>query len=178
LASPLEKGCSALASSAQSRSRDRARRERPRRRHGSSALSRAARGAGGFKPGARAPDAPVVADGRETTLHRLLAYRRWTLLVPGSTGSRHLAALREIAAQVAAPIAVTSFEASDGGALQSLARKRLVLLVRPDRHVGLVARADDPGSLRTYLAVWLKEPVFAEARRVPAPWLESGAERA
>ena len=134
--------------------------------HRRSPLSRAPKGVRGLKPGDRAPDAPVVADGRETTLHRLLAYTRWTLLVPDSVGAEELERLRETVARVAGPIAVAPVGVPDGSDLAPLARERLMLLIRPDRHVGLIARSGDAADLRAYLADWLHaRPAPAEARR-------------
>lgn len=137
--------------------------------HGRSPLSRLGTGASGFKPGARAPDAPVVADGRETTLHRLLATTHWTLLVADSIDISELERLRETVAD-AGPIAVMPVGVPDGGRLAPLARKNLMLLIRPDRHIGLVVRSGDTARLRAYLADWLQaRAVPAEAKRPVLP---------
>jgi 2-polyprenyl-6-methoxyphenol hydroxylase-like FAD-dependent oxidoreductase len=137
--------------------------------HGRSPLSRAAKGVRGLRPGDRAPDAPVVAEGRETTLHRLLSYACWTLLVADSIGAEELGRLRAVVAGFAGPIAVRPVSVPDGGDLAPLARERLILLIRPDRHVGLVARIGDVAALRAYLADWF----HAGPARAQAPRAES-----
>ncbi|MFF4741011.1 FAD-dependent monooxygenase [Streptomyces sp. NPDC001262] len=116
-------------------------------REGALAEHRAARG--GLRAGDRLPDLPVTVDGEPWRLHDLLSYERWTLLVaPGADVDG--GELGDVLARCAVPVEVFRPKL-ERGAPGRLPRARLVL-VRPDRHVGLIAdRAD---VLDAYLHRW------------------------
>jgi 2-polyprenyl-6-methoxyphenol hydroxylase-like FAD-dependent oxidoreductase len=103
----------------------------------------------GLRAGDRVPDAPVVGDGRRTTVHALLAYDRWTLLAEPSAD---LAAIRRVTDRYRTPVKVTPVSADGPAAAAALGRTGTIRLVRPDRHVGLHARADDLETLDAYCA--------------------------
>lgn len=108
------------------------------RHHRRSPLSwHRAAGRGGLRAGDRVPAA----------LHPHLRYDRWTLLVPPGAGQAGLA--DDIAAS---PVRVVP------------AAVDKIVLVRPDRHAGLVADAGDRGALRSYLAAF-GQPAWARPSR-------------
>ncbi len=106
--------------------------------------------------GDRAPDVPVVADGARAMLHRLLSPRHWTLVLPAAP--EHGAAVRrarEVAAAFHAPIRVAPVAPAGATAARALGGDRLMILVRPDAHIGLLARCDDTRALAEYLDLFL-----------------------
>ncbi|GAA0385532.1 FAD-dependent monooxygenase [Streptomyces luteireticuli] len=115
--------------------------------HRAGALSEGrARGAGP-RPGDRVPDWGVVSETGTGRLHDLLSYQRWSILVTGDATGAGTADLRRIAGRYALPVAAFRIrtDALPDGTL---------LLVRPDGHVGLRARATDRRALRAYLDRW------------------------
>ncbi|GAA2931920.1 FAD-dependent oxidoreductase [Streptomyces thioluteus] len=98
---------------------------------------------GGLRPGDRVPDWDVVSETGPGRLHELLSYQRWSALVTGDG----TADLRRITGRYALPVAAFRIrtDALPDGTL---------LLVRPDGHVGLRARATDRRALTAYLDRW------------------------
>jgi hypothetical protein len=95
------------------------------------------------RAGDRIPDLPVRVEGRSRRTHELLSYDRWTLLTPGSDDD--LARPRRLVAPH--PIAVQRVAAAPGDTRGPVA---LLALVRPDRHIGYLARSTDAHGLRAY----------------------------
>ncbi len=106
-------------------------------------------GRGGTRAGDRVPDVPVTQGGRQRRLHDLLSYDRWTLLVEGEADT---AAARRAAGRYAAPVEAFGIRAGRGHA--GVLPTGTMLLVRPDGHVGLRARATDRPALDAYLRRW------------------------
>jgi hypothetical protein len=155
------------------------------RHHRRSPLSWHRAGRGGLRAGDRLPDLMVLADASRLTatrpgaagatapadatapagageprpvrLHSLLAYDRWTVLVhAAATDARTLAALRDTCARSAAAIKVVPISDTGNGGGKPPGRPQDVLVVRPDGYLGLVARLDQPDTLRDYLATYLR----------------------
>ncbi|GHF26669.1 hypothetical protein GCM10010218_04460 [Streptomyces mashuensis] len=99
--------------------------------------------------GARLPDLPATVAGRRRSLHELLSYDRWTLLAaPGApVDDERLAA---VTGRYAIPVR-TFRPRLDRGTERRLPAAAL-LLVRPDRHIGLAAH--DLPALETYIRRW------------------------
>ncbi|MFE3181895.1 FAD-dependent monooxygenase [Streptomyces violascens] len=118
-----------------------------------SGLPGSAVGGGGTpRAGDRLPDLPVVVAGRRRSLHDLLSYEKWTLLLlPGAWADD--AGVRRLADTYAAPIDVVRVHA-ESGRHSGLPRGEL-LLVRPDGYIGLRARAGDRARVAAYLDRWL-----------------------
>ena len=122
----------------------------------------------GPRAGDRLPDAPVVLDGEESTLHRNLATAGYHLVVCGPAKAWPDAAVGTVAGRYAELVTVHRLDREPApGVLHDpsgLAHRRLglsggeaaLILVRPD---GYVAYRSGPGGLaglRTYLASWLR----------------------
>lgn len=121
--------------------------------HRTSALSHNAAAGPGPRAGDRLPDTPVTHDGERTTLHALLSYDRWTLLTPPSTD---LAALRRLTGSYRAPIAVAPICTDYASTTTTLGLADTMLLVRPDRHIGLRTTGHDLTTLNDYCAKHLR----------------------
>lgn len=120
----------------------------------------------GPKAGDRLPDAPIVHNGRPSTLHAVVSPPRWHLLVCGPTDtwtgvaarigdrSRGLLGVHHLTAQQpAGPL-----HDPHGAALRRLGltpRHTAMYLVRPDGHVGYRAGGRQWGGLERYLGHWL-----------------------
>ncbi|MEV6669122.1 FAD-dependent monooxygenase [Streptomyces sp. NPDC051162] len=97
------------------------------------------------RPGDRLPDLAVTSGTGPGSLHDLLSYQRWSLLLTGDGGDT--SELRKLTEKYVMPIAlfrIRTEQPSDG----------TLLLVRPDGHIGLRARAADDRALRSYLDRW------------------------
>jgi 2-polyprenyl-6-methoxyphenol hydroxylase-like FAD-dependent oxidoreductase len=135
------------------------------RHHRKSPLSWHRSGWPGSAPraGDRMPDLPVVSraeDGRETRLHELLRYDRWTLLLNASrTDTATLRALREVCEPCPARVDVVPVTPARPEGAVALGRADTFRLVRPDGYVGLVAPVDRIDVLRDYLASFLSAPL-------------------
>ena len=127
--------------------------------HRESALSSHRKGGSRLRAGDRAPDVAVVSAGARTHLHRLLSMDHWTLLLrTHSDGSVAARCLHETVAPFKAQIRVASVAPVGKDAERALgwgSRDSHMLLVRPDGHIGLLARADDVRSLDDYLDAFL-----------------------
>lgn len=127
--------------------------------HRESVLSSHRGGGSRLRAGDRVPDVAVEADGMRTRLHRLLSMDRWTLLLrtdrdDGRAAQRLCGAVAPFKAQ----IRVASITPAGKDAERALGwdgQDGHMLLVRPDGHVGLLARADDVRSLDDYLDTFL-----------------------
>lgn len=109
-----------------------------------------------LRAGDRVPDVSVVAGGAPVSLHRLLSMQHWTLLLHGDQASEsHTGRLRQITGLYRTPIRVISAALTAGQAPHTLGPTNSLLLVRPDRHIGLLARLDDLATLRAYLDAFL-----------------------
>ncbi|MEV4443053.1 FAD-dependent monooxygenase, partial [Streptomyces sp. NPDC049577] len=125
------------------------------RHHGESELS-SGFARHGLHAGDRLPDLPVTAQRGPCHLHDLLSYDRWTLLlVPEEDGkgeTAETARLRALIDRHAVPVELFRVRP------QARARGGLspgsLLLVRPDGHIGLLARANDQHALHAYLSRW------------------------
>jgi 2-polyprenyl-6-methoxyphenol hydroxylase-like FAD-dependent oxidoreductase len=116
------------------------------------------------RPGDRLPDAPLRLDGAPTTLHRVCAGTRFTLLRTGPSRSG-AEALAPRYGRLVEQLRLS--RRPDAGALHDTdgtAHRRLGLdpdggqehvLVRPDGHVAYRARGADLGGLHAYLGRWL-----------------------
>lgn len=115
--------------------------------HRESALSQ------GEEAGDRLPDGPVTVEGRRCRLHELLSYGRWTLLVaPGARGRGvDEDRLRAVTDACALPVEVFRPRLDPGEGERRLPGRALVL-VRPDRHIGL--STDSMEELETYIHQW------------------------
>ncbi|WP_018263908.1 FAD-dependent monooxygenase [Methylobacterium sp. WSM2598] len=116
---------------------------------GATAPARAPRG---LRPGDRLPDAGE--DDTPDRLHGCLDYRSWTLLLPLDASAAEHAAIRSLLAPWSDTIRIRVAPAS---ARMILPRASLVL-VRPDRHVALIAQRRDLARLHRYAARWLVGP--------------------
>ena len=106
--------------------------------------------------GDRVPDVAVIADDKATRLHQLLSMQHWTLLL--HTTGQDSAAIRQaqaIAAAYRAAIRVVPVAPADPEVKRMLGPDEMIILVRPDRHIGLMARTDDMRALRDYLDTFL-----------------------
>jgi 2-polyprenyl-6-methoxyphenol hydroxylase-like FAD-dependent oxidoreductase len=103
-----------------------------------------------LRAGDRAPDVAIVADGRRTNLHRLLSLEHWTLFLPSGNkeGARRV---REAVASVRASIHVVSVAPANPEVERALGGEGFMMLIRPDGHLGLLARSDDSQALGDYL---------------------------
>lgn len=127
--------------------------------HRESVLSSHRGGGSRLHAGDRVPDVAVESDGMQARLHHLLSMDRWTLLLrtdrdDGGATQR----LHEAVAPFKAQIRVASVALADKDAERALGwdgQDSHMLLVRPDGHVGLLARADDVRSLDDYLDAFL-----------------------
>ncbi|NMH99775.1 FAD-dependent monooxygenase [Pseudonocardia acidicola] len=100
----------------------------------------------------------VTAGERQASLHQLLRYDRWTLLLNAAAAdTATLGALRNACAACPAPVAVVPITPGPDAA-RTLNRPDELTLVRPDGYVGLVAPAHRVDLLRDYLATFLAAP--------------------
>jgi 2-polyprenyl-6-methoxyphenol hydroxylase-like FAD-dependent oxidoreductase len=109
-----------------------------------------------LRAGDRVPDVAVFAEHTFVSLHRLLSMQQWTLLV--SIDDRDESAVertRAIAAAYRANIRVIGVRPQDHEAQQALGHPDSIILVRPDRHIGLLTRRDDLATLERYLDTFL-----------------------
>ncbi|RLV10261.1 2-polyprenyl-6-methoxyphenol hydroxylase [Streptomyces griseocarneus] len=110
------------------------------------------RGGGALRAGDRLPDLPVLQGGRRRSLHDLLSYDRWTLLVLPDDGDAVGPGLRRVVDRYAVPAEAFHVRpVPDGSAVLPGGS---LLFVRPDGHVGLRAGAEDGAALDTYLGRW------------------------
>lgn len=112
-------------------------------RHRRSALSVEASRAPGARAGSRVPNASVTVGGRKTQLHEVLGYDRWTLLAGPATDPAALAR----AIEHRPGIRLVRLDTDPDGAP---ALSAPLLLIRPDRHIGLRADATDVAALDAY----------------------------
>lgn len=123
--------------------------------HRASALSRMAVYTGRLRAGDRLPDVRVRGDRGETRAHELLSLRQWTLFVPSRAASEEsMARWRRLTERYRSRVRVEAFHA-EGMAAEALDGGGRSLVVRPDAHVGLVARGDDVATVGVYLDAWL-----------------------
>ena len=123
--------------------------------HRQSPLSSHRAGRRRLRAGDRLPDAAVFADGAKTSLHRLLSMEHWMLLLAGREDPKSPRRTRGVVGSFEAPIRVFSIAPSDANAERELGRKRLMVLVRPDGYVGLVAPIAGTSILDDYLKEFL-----------------------
>jgi len=121
----------------------------------------------GAKAGDRLPDAPIIHDGQNTTLHAVTARPGWHLLLCGRTSAwpaRELAPLGEhhtdlvTVHHLASTATPGALQDSDGSALRRLGlatNDTAVYLVRPDGHIGYRSGGNDLTGLHAYLRRWL-----------------------
>jgi hypothetical protein len=121
----------------------------------------------GPKAGDRLPDAPLVHDGQNTTLHAATARPGWHLLLCGPTSAWPTPELARIGERHADLITVHHLTNTDTlGVLQDpngpdrgrhgLATSGTALyLVRPDGHIGYRSGGNDLTGLHSYLRRWL-----------------------
>ena len=127
--------------------------------HRESVLSSSCGGGSRLRAGDRVPDVAVEVNGMRTQLHRLLSMDRWTLLLQtdrddGGAARRLHGAIAPFKVQIRVA-SVTPAGKDAERALGWDGQDSHMLLVRPDGHVGLLARADDVCSLNDYLDAFL-----------------------
>lgn len=113
--------------------------------HRSSALSVDIRRAPGPRAGDRIPDIAVTTD-QPTRFHDLLSYDRWTLL---ARPTANIATIRRIADKYRSTIRVVPIPQPDERT-EASENDDTLLLVRPDRHIGLRATSTDLAALDAY----------------------------
>lgn len=144
--------------------------------HRESPLSSHRAGRRRLRAGDRLPDAAVFAEGAKTTLHHLLSMKHWTLLLAGQVDAKSLRRAREVVAAFKAPIRVVSVAPSDANAARTLGREELMVLVRPDGYVGLVAPIADTSILDNYLDEFLARASWRSPTGNSSPRTDAGAE--
>ncbi|GAA0349280.1 FAD-dependent oxidoreductase [Streptomyces blastmyceticus] len=120
------------------------------RNHRKSALSTGRAGPGPLRPGDRLPDLRVTSETGSGRLHDLLSYQRWSLLVTGDGSGT--SELRKLTDRYVMPVALFTIRTEPPG--HRTRPEGTLLLVRPDGHIGLSARATDDRALTTYLDRW------------------------
>jgi hypothetical protein len=109
-------------------------------------------------PGDRMPDVTVhlPATDRSTRLHTLLTYRRWTLLLPAGLAEQLRSQLSAVLKPWRSQLQVVDVGRNTNSTpTELILRVDKLILVRPDRHVGLIVHQDDLIYLRRYLEQWL-----------------------
>lgn len=110
----------------------------------------------GIHAGDRAPDVVVVAGGEWSNLHQLCSIGHWTLVFGAGRGEGEVARrARAIVASFRAPIRVATMTPANADAERALGGGDVLMLVRPDGHIGLLARRDDTRALGDYLDTFL-----------------------
>jgi 2-polyprenyl-6-methoxyphenol hydroxylase-like FAD-dependent oxidoreductase len=121
----------------------------------------------GIAAGKRLPDAPILVDGRATTLHMMTTAPTFHLLLCGPLAAWRDVAATDVAGLLPDVVAVHRLSRDHGaGTLhdqQGLALRRLGVrpsepaqyLVRPDGYIGYRATGTDLTGLRGYLQRWL-----------------------
>jgi hypothetical protein len=112
------------------------------------------------RAGDRLPDGPIRHDGRDSTLHRLLAQPGWHLLdIGGTTGALPTDAWRDLTAHRLGSENDRDVDTVIGAAtarrLGLTPARNATILVRPDGHIGYRSDSDDPDQLVRYLDDWL-----------------------
>lgn len=122
-----------------------------------SPLSWTRAGTGHLHAGDHVPNVPVVSDdGQWANLHRLLSLRHWTLLLrTADAGEEAVQEAHEVVAKFRTQIHVAVIKPTDTATDRELGRDRLMMLVRPDGHIGLMAHLDDTNALNEYLDTYL-----------------------
>ena len=120
---------------------------------------------GGPKPGDRLPDAPIVREGRPTSLHEVLAAPRFHLLLCGAVDDAQLDRLASLERRYEGVLDVHrltrdgisgSLHDGEGTALGRLGVESTALYhVRPDGYIGFRSGGTDVDELEAYLARWL-----------------------
>lgn len=120
--------------------------------HHDSPLSCALTAVHALRPGDRLPDVALREGGVALRAHDLLGLSRWTLLAThdGADTDGHVQRLHHLAARYRSTIAVRAVHA-EGAAAKALDGAGRAVLVRPDGHVGAVARLHDATALAGYL---------------------------
>jgi 2-polyprenyl-6-methoxyphenol hydroxylase-like FAD-dependent oxidoreductase len=113
--------------------------------HRSSALSVDIRRASGPRAGDRIPDAAITTD-QPTRFHDLLSYDRWTLLTRPTAS---IATIQNIVDKYRSTIRVVPIS-QPAERTQVSEDDDTLLLVRPDRHIGLRATSTDFAALNAY----------------------------
>ncbi|WP_128565632.1 FAD-dependent monooxygenase [Methylobacterium crusticola] len=118
----------------------------------------------GVRAGGRLPDVEVTAGSGSVRLHALLAPIGWTLLAPTSVSAAAWHELRSTLTPWDGCVRLLRVGAA------TCARRRVVaegvfILVRPDRHVGLLVQHHETAKLRTYLARWLSPALTGSRSR-------------
>jgi hypothetical protein len=105
-----------------------------------------------LRPGDRLPDVALTERGRPVHAHDLLDLSRWTLLATDGdeASAEHVQRLQHLTARYRSSIAVRAVHA-EGAAAKALDGDGRAVLVRPDGHVGAVARLHDATALAGYL---------------------------
>lgn len=112
---------------------------------------------------------PVGGSEKITSLHEVIGYDHWTLLVSGTnTDLRTANRLVEVCAASPAAIDVVTVTGEHTGPGHGLGEPGQMRLVRPDGHIGLVAPAGAVGVLRSYLETYVHATTGAATDREPA----------
>jgi flavin-dependent dehydrogenase len=110
----------------------------------------------GVRAGDRVPDVAVRVNQCPVSLHRLLSMQRWTLLINTADGdSTALEQIRVVTGGYRTPIQVVGVQPLDRAAQQALGHDDGMVLVRPDRHIGLLTHRNDSATLQRYLDTFL-----------------------
>ncbi len=128
--------------------------------------------AGSAPAGVRQNGKPPVG-GPPVTLHKLLKYDCWTLLVSAPNADpAALRALSDACERYAAPIEIVGAVAANPSDARELGRPSDFCLIRPDGYIGLVSPLNRPDALRDYLAAFI--PAFSRPTMSAKASLVSG----
>ncbi|MEZ4391454.1 MAG: FAD-dependent monooxygenase [Polyangiales bacterium] len=115
--------------------------------HRGSPLSAALSRPRAAQPGDRLADVPVAHEGRVRPAHDLLSLKHWTLLAMTDERDPQLRRLREMTERYRSRIEVRAVR----GGGRAMEPSGSAVLVRPDAHIGAVARLVDVDALGRYL---------------------------
>jgi 2-polyprenyl-6-methoxyphenol hydroxylase-like FAD-dependent oxidoreductase len=106
--------------------------------------------------GDRVPDVSVTVNSDSVSLHHVLAYDRWTLIVNASSiEQERLQQLYKIISQYQTFIHVQPLVPANREAERALGQREQMILIRPDGHVGLLTHSHDLQTLEDYLDTFL-----------------------
>jgi len=111
----------------------------------------------GIRPGQRAPDLEVTANGQSTRLYQSLRQGRHVFLMPGQEPGRDLPPVMRIWQDQIEVVTAPDGFALEGGSY----------LLRPDGYVAARGSAANPGNLVSYLRLLFGTGGHASSRRLP-----------
>lgn len=109
-----------------------------------------------LQSGDRVPDVSVIVNGNSVSLHHVLAYDRWTLILNTSfIEQQRLQQLHKIVFQYQTIIHVQPLIPASPEAERALGQREQMILIRPDGHIGLLTHSHDLQTLEDYLDTFL-----------------------